>query len=35
MVDINRFGVECSGYVVVVGEGVKGLEVGDMVIVMV
>ncbi|MDE5069176.1 MAG: SDR family NAD(P)-dependent oxidoreductase [Trichodesmium sp. St4_bin8_1] len=34
LVDINRFGVECSGYVVAVGEGVKGLEVGDMAIAM-
>ncbi|NEP77742.1 MAG: acyltransferase domain-containing protein [Okeania sp. SIO3B3] len=32
--EMDRFGAECAGYVVAVGEGVKGLEIGDEVIAM-
>ena len=32
--EMDRFGGECAGYVVAVGEGVKGLEIGDEVIAM-
>ncbi|MEB3341934.1 SDR family NAD(P)-dependent oxidoreductase [Okeania sp.] len=32
--EMDRFGGECGGYVVAVGEGVKGLEIGDEVVAM-
>ncbi|NEO42202.1 MAG: SDR family NAD(P)-dependent oxidoreductase [Moorea sp. SIOASIH] len=34
LLEMNSFGIECAGYIVAVGEGVKGFEIGDSVIAM-